>query len=79
MRCCTHALEFLVSLDAGLRRGKLYVYGETMLDKGTGNKQWNEKGKGDVKILRSTPQLSSSLTLTLGWFAGIEIIREFEF
>lgn len=34
------------------RRAKLYVYGESLLDKGTGNKQWNERGKGDVKILK---------------------------
>lgn len=33
-------------------RAKLFVYGETMLDAGTGNKSWKERGIGDVRILR---------------------------
>ena len=34
------------------RRAKLFIYGETMLDKGTGKKQWNEKGIGECKFLK---------------------------
>ena len=34
------------------RKAKLFAFTEAMLDKGTGNKQWNEKGVGDVKILK---------------------------
>eukprot|EP00595_Chromulina_sp_UTEXLB2642_P001797 CAMPEP_0196761430 /NCGR_PEP_ID=MMETSP1095-20130614/673_1 /TAXON_ID=96789 ORGANISM="Chromulina nebulosa, Strain UTEXLB2642" /NCGR_SAMPLE_ID=MMETSP1095 /ASSEMBLY_ACC=CAM_ASM_000446 /LENGTH=224 /DNA_ID=CAMNT_0042110985 /DNA_START=61 /DNA_END=735 /DNA_ORIENTATION=- len=34
------------------QRGKLYEYGETLLDKGTGNKQWKEKGVGEAKLLK---------------------------
>lgn len=34
------------------RRAKLFIYGETMLDKGTGNKTWREKGVGDMKFLK---------------------------
>ena len=30
----------------------MFAFTEAMLDKGTGNKQWNEKGVGDVKILK---------------------------
>jgi len=33
-------------------RSKLFVYGETLLDKGTGKRKWNERGKGDIKILQ---------------------------
>ena len=33
-------------------RAKMFVYGETMLDKGTGNKNWIERGVGDVRILQ---------------------------
>jgi len=33
-------------------RSKLFLYGETLLDKGTGNKTWRERGTGDVKILK---------------------------
>ena len=33
-------------------RAKLFVFGETMLDKGTGNKTWRERGVGDVKLLK---------------------------
>merc|ERR1711871_939350 len=35
-----------------LQRAKLFTYGENMLDKGTGNKKWNERGVGDCKILK---------------------------
>ena len=42
----------LTFLNLCCRRAKLFVYGETMLDKGTGNKTWREKGVGDVKFLR---------------------------
>lgn len=34
------------------RRGKLFVFGETLLDKGTGNKTWKERGVGDFKLLK---------------------------
>lgn len=34
------------------RRGKLYVFGETLLDKGTGTKSWKERGVGDFKLLK---------------------------
>eukprot|EP01041_Mallomonas_annulata_P009024 gene9024-18687_t len=34
------------------KRAKLYVYSETMLNKGTGNKSWNDKGVGEVKFLK---------------------------
>jgi Ran-binding protein 1 len=34
------------------QRGKLFVFGETLLDKGTGNKVWKERGVGEVKLLK---------------------------
>lgn len=34
------------------QRGKLFVYGETLLDVGSGNKSWKERGIGDIKILK---------------------------
>lgn len=46
----THYLFFF--FQSSCRRAKLYVYGETLLDKGTGNVTWNERGTGDVKILK---------------------------
>mmetsp|Transcript_32798 Transcript_32798/g.54978 ORF Transcript_32798/g.54978 Transcript_32798/m.54978 type:complete len:207 (+) Transcript_32798:1662-2282(+) len=33
-------------------RAKLYIYGESLLAKGTGEKSWNERGVGDAKILK---------------------------
>merc|ERR1712137_1522004 len=33
-------------------RAKLFIYGETMLDVGTGNKSWRERGIGQARILR---------------------------
>ena len=33
-------------------RSKLFLFGETMLDKGTGNKTWRERGVGEVKVLK---------------------------
>ena len=33
-------------------RGKLFRYTETMLDKGSGNKQWIERGVGEIKLLK---------------------------
>ena len=33
-------------------RAKLFVFGETLLDEGTGNKTWKERGVGDVKFLK---------------------------
>lgn len=43
---------YLIDLHSVYRRGKLYEFGETLLDKGTGNKQWKEKGIGDFKLLK---------------------------
>merc|ERR1719223_38010 len=34
------------------RRSKLFIFGETMLDAGTGKKTWRERGIGEAKILR---------------------------
>lgn len=34
------------------QRAKCLVFGETLLDKGTGNKTWIERGIGDVKLLK---------------------------
>lgn len=34
------------------QRGKLFVYGETLLDVGSGNKTWKERGIGDIRILK---------------------------
>ena len=31
---------------------KLFIYGESLLDQGTGNKQWRERGVGEMKILQ---------------------------
>lgn len=33
-------------------RSKLFIYGETLLDVGTGNKTWKERGIGEARILR---------------------------
>ena len=33
-------------------RSKLFIFGETLLDKGTGQKSWRERGIGEAKILR---------------------------
>lgn len=42
-----------MSVSVGVsRRSKLYVFGEAMLDKGSGKKQWLERGIGEVKLLR---------------------------
>ena len=32
-------------------RSKLFLYGETLLDKGTGVKSWKERGIGEARIL----------------------------
>ena len=34
------------------QRAKLFVYGETMLDKGKGIKTWRERGVGDMRFLK---------------------------
>mmetsp|Transcript_7800 Transcript_7800/g.14699 ORF Transcript_7800/g.14699 Transcript_7800/m.14699 type:complete len:233 (-) Transcript_7800:69-767(-) len=39
--------EVLISI-----RSKLFIFGETLLDKGTGKKSWRERGIGEAKILR---------------------------
>jgi Ran-binding protein 1 len=33
-------------------RGRLYRFRESLLDKGTGKKQWVERGSGELKILK---------------------------
>jgi len=33
-------------------RSKLFIFGETLLDKGTGKKTWRERGIGEARILR---------------------------
>jgi Ran-binding protein 1 len=33
-------------------RAKLFIYGETLLDVGTGKKSWRERGIGEARILR---------------------------
>eukprot|EP00934_Nitzschia_sp_Nitz4_P003430 Nitzschia sp. Nitz4//scaffold27_size158506//116035//116828//NITZ4_002615-RA/size158506-snap-gene-0.220-mRNA-1//-1//CDS//3329545533//3420//frame0 len=33
-------------------RAKLFLFGETMLDQGTGKKSWKDRGVGEVRILR---------------------------
>ena len=33
-------------------RAKLFVFGETLLDVGTGTKAWKERGVGNVRLLR---------------------------
>lgn len=35
-----------------MKRSKLFVFGETLLDKGTGTKSWRERGIGEVRLLR---------------------------
>lgn len=34
------------------RKGKLYAFGESLLNKGSGTKSWNERGVGEVKLLK---------------------------
>ena len=34
------------------QRGKLFVFGETLLDVGSGNKTWRERGIGDIRVLK---------------------------
>jgi len=33
-------------------RARLYIYDESLLNKGTGNKTWNERGVGEMKLLK---------------------------
>ena len=33
-------------------RAKLFIFGETLLDKGSGKKSWRERGIGEIRILR---------------------------
>jgi len=35
-------------------RSKLFIFGETLLDKGSGKKTWRERGIGEARILRHT-------------------------
>ena len=34
------------------QRSKLFIFGETLLDKGTGRKSWRERGIGDLRLLK---------------------------
>ncbi|CAM9313663.1 unnamed protein product [Chrysoparadoxa australica] len=34
------------------QRAKLFVFGETLLNKGSGTKSWNERGVGEIKFLK---------------------------
>jgi Ran-binding protein 1 len=34
------------------KRSKLFIYGETLLDKGSGLKTWRERGIGEVRLLK---------------------------
>jgi Ran-binding protein 1 len=34
------------------QRAKLFTFGETLLNKGSGVKSWNERGVGEVKLLK---------------------------
>lgn len=45
------------------KRSKLFIYGETLLDKGTGNKQWRERGVGEMKILKHKEHKKSRLLM----------------
>lgn len=42
-----HSQEALLTM-----RAKLFLYGETLLDVGTGKKTWKERGIGEVRLLR---------------------------
>ncbi len=44
-------------------RAKLYVFGERMLDKGKGQKEWIERGKGELKILKHRENMKSRLLM----------------
>jgi Ran-binding protein 1 len=45
----THEEEETVLYE---ERAKLYLYGESILNKGTGTKTWNERGVGQLKLLK---------------------------
>ena len=48
-----HNTQFLQLQEALITlRGKLFLFGETLLDVGTGNKTWRERGIGEVRLLR---------------------------
>jgi Ran-binding protein 1 len=34
------------------KRAKLFIFGETLLDKGTGKNTWRERGIGEIRLLR---------------------------
>ena len=51
-QCHLLLLTFYPQEVVFVRRAKLFIYGETLLDQGTGNKTWRERGVGDVRILR---------------------------
>eukprot|EP00529_Nitzschia_sp_RCC80_P036499 CAMPEP_0113466524 /NCGR_PEP_ID=MMETSP0014_2-20120614/14315_1 /TAXON_ID=2857 /ORGANISM="Nitzschia sp." /LENGTH=198 /DNA_ID=CAMNT_0000358747 /DNA_START=65 /DNA_END=657 /DNA_ORIENTATION=+ /assembly_acc=CAM_ASM_000159 len=44
-------------------RAKLFIYDETLLDQGTGNKTWKERGIGDAKILRHKEHQKSRILM----------------
>jgi Ran-binding protein 1 len=50
---CPHTTHLLQLQEALISlRGKLFLYGETLLDAGTGTKTWRERGIGEVRLLR---------------------------
>ena len=46
-----HVLIFFVSFTL-YRRAKLYQFSESLLNKGSGTKSWNERGLGQIKLLK---------------------------
>lgn len=58
------------------QRGKLFVFGETMLDKGTGNKSWKERGVGDVRFLKHTER--QSIRLLMRQEKTLKVIANFQ-
>ena len=57
------------------KRGKLYIYGETLLDKGTGTKKWKERGTGDVRLLRHRE--NGAIRLLMRQEKTLEVIANF--
>lgn len=52
MRLCSPLSLVLLQEVIYVKRAKLFIFGETLLDKGTGIKTWRERGIGEVRLLR---------------------------